>query len=196
MTDQGRVPGSNARSAERERVSDPLAPTDFPVFAVREWAARFYEQEQLKLDGASWRVGWPFGLASFLAAGAVALGWRWPLQESEVALGGAVVLAAAAIGVGVGGVIRWRAVRVRRRAATSRPATVESLPEAARAVVLDAPRLRFRQPVDGPGFAAARDHVAAQAPVGAFAAGVLVWAVAMRGRVDGTLEEWVRGRQG
>jgi hypothetical protein len=36
--------------------------------------------------------------------------------------------------------------------------------------------------------------VAAEAPVGELAASVLVWALVMRGQVDGTLEDWVRGR--
>ena len=60
--------------------------------------------------------------------------------------------------------------------------------------VLESPRLRFRRPTDGPGFVAVRDGVTAVAPVGDFAASVLVWALVMRGHVDGTLEDWVRGR--
>ena len=71
----------------------------------------------------------------------------------------------------------------------TRPATVESLPESARAIVLDSPRLRFRRPTDEPGFAAVRDDVAAAAPVGETGGLVLVWALVMRGQVDGTLED-------
>ena len=40
-----------------------------------------------------------------------------------------------------------------------------------------------------------RDGVAAVAPMGEFAASVLVWALVMRDRVDGTLEDWVVGRR-
>lgn len=166
-----------------------------PVFAVREWASRVYEQERLKRDAAWWRLAWPFGVALVLAAGAGEVTRFWQVRESDIALGGAVVLAAAAIGVTVGGLLRWRAILRRQAIAAARPATVESLPPAARAVVLESPRLRFRSPTDGPSFAALRDEVAAAAPLGEFAASVLVWAVAMRGRVDGTLEEWVRGRR-
>ncbi|GAA2748056.1 hypothetical protein GCM10009868_40030 [Terrabacter aerolatus] len=178
---------------------EPHPPTDdvspVPVFAVREWASRLYEQERLKRDAAWWRLAWPFGVALVLAAGAGEVARIWQLRESDVALGGAVVLGAAAVGVTVGGLLRWRAVLRRQAVASARPATVESLPAAARAVVLESPRLRFRSPSDGPSFAALRDEVAAAAPLGEFAAAVLVWAVVMRGRVDGTLEDWVRGRR-
>ncbi|GAA5020571.1 hypothetical protein GCM10023258_09320 [Terrabacter aeriphilus] len=76
--------------------------------------------------------------------------------------------------------------------ARRRPATVDSLPAAARDLVLDSPQLRYRRPRDAPGFAAARDAVARSAPVGPFAAGVLVWALAVDGHEDGTLEHWLR----
>lgn len=171
----------------------PAAPA-FPVFAVREWAARFYEQERLERDAVWWRLAWPFGVAVVLGLGAATVAWRWQVREPDVAFGAAVVLGAAAVGVTVGGLLRLRTVRARRAAATARPATLESLPEAARAVVLESPRLRFRRPTDGPGFVAVRDGVTAVAPVGDFAASVLVWALVMRGHVDGTLEDWVRGR--
>lgn len=184
---------------------DPVAPTvaptvapdvgAVPVFAVREWASRLYEQERLKRDAAWWRLGWPFAVALVLAAAAGAVTRVWQVRESDAALGGAVVLAAAAVGVTVGGLIRLRAILRRQAVAATRPATVESLPAAARAVVLESPRLRFRSPTDGPSFAALRDEVAAAAPMGDFAASVLVWAVVMRGRVDGTLEDWVRGQR-
>ena len=172
----------------------PLAPSGFPVFAVREWAARYYEQERLERDAACWRLAWPFGVALVLVAGAAAVAWRWPVRESDLAFGATVVLAAAAVGMTVGGLLRARPIRARRAAAAARPATVESLPESARALVLESPRLRFRRPVDGPGFAALRDDVAAAAPVGEFAASVLVWSLVMRAHVEGNLEDWVRGR--
>jgi len=170
------------------------AASGFPVFAVREWAARLYEQERLERDAVWWRQAWPFAVALGLAAAAAGVAWRWPVRESDLALGAAVVLAAAAVGVTVGGLLRLRAVRARRAAAAARPATVETLPESARAVVLDSPRLRFRRPADGPGFVALRDEVADVAPMGEFAASVLVWSLVMRDHVDGTLEDWVRGR--
>src|SRR3954469_1614642 len=170
-------------------------PTDVPVFAVREWAARFHEQQRLRQDAVWWRLAWPFAVTLLLGAGAAGVAWRWPLPETDWALGAAVVLAAAAIGTAVGGLVRLRAVRVRLAAARSRPATVEDIPAAARAVVLDSPRIRFRRPTDGAGFAAVRDAVAATVPVGGFAAAVLVWALVMQGRVDGSLEDWVRGRR-
>jgi hypothetical protein len=172
----------------------PQAASGFPVFAVREWASRYYEQERLERDAAWGRLAWPFAVALVLAAGATAVAWRWPVGESDLGLGLAVVLAAAAVGVTTGGLLRVRAIRARRAVAAARPATVESLPESARAVVLDSPRLRFRRPADGPGFAALRDDVAAAAPIGEFAASVLVWSLVMRDHVDGTLEDWVRGR--
>ncbi len=166
----------------------------FPVFAVREWASRFYEQERLERDTAPWRLAWPFVVALVLAAGAAGFARRWQVREPDLSFGGTVVLAAAAIGMTIGGLLRLRAIRARRGAAAARPATVETLPENARALVLQSPRLRFRRPTDGPGFAGVRDDVAAMAPVGDFAASVLVWALLMRGNVDGTLEDWVRGR--
>jgi hypothetical protein len=193
MTGEHRVP-RNARPQHLEHRRDTLAQSDFPVFAVREWASRFYEQRRLERDGAWWRITWPFAVALLLAVGAVAVAWRWPLRDSDVSMGVAVVLAAAAAGVGIGGTIRWRAVSLRRKAARSRPATVDDVPGAARRVVLDSPRLRFRRPTDGAGFLAVRDDVAAQAPVGTFAATVLVWALVIDGQVEGTLEEWVRAR--
>ena len=49
------------------------ADSDFPVYAVREWAARFYEQERLKRDAAWWRLTWPFAVALALATGAAAV---------------------------------------------------------------------------------------------------------------------------
>jgi hypothetical protein len=106
-----------------------------------------------------------------------------------------VLSAAASVGVGVavGGWVRLRRVRVRLTAATARPATVENLPEAARAIVYGLPQLRFRWPSDRPSFAAARDSVARLVPVGPFAASVLVWALTVRGNLDGSLEDWVRG---
>lgn len=185
------APGGTPASA-----AEPVqaAAAGFPVFAVREWAARLYEQERLERDAVWWRQAWPFAVALALAAAAAGVAWRWPVRESDLALGAAVVLAAAAVGVTVGGLLRVRAVRARRAAAAARPATVESLPASARAVVLDSPRLRFRRPSDGPGFVALRDDVAAAAPMGEFAASVLVWSLVMRGHVDGTLEDWVRGR--
>ena len=128
--------------------------SDFPVFAVREWAARFYEQERLKREAAWWRLAWPFAVALALATGAAAVTRLWPVSASELALGTAVVLAAAAVGLTAGGLLRWRATRRRQSVAAARPATVENLPFAARAVVLDSPRLRFRRPTDGPSFAA------------------------------------------
>ena len=176
--------------------SDPLPPNDFPVFAVREWASRFYEQRRLERDGAWWRVAWPFAAALVLAVAAAAVSLRWPLAEHDLALGGAVVLGAASIGVCVGGILRWRAVSLRRKAARARPATVDDLPGAARALVLDSPRLRFRRPADSGGFAALRDDVVSRTPVGHFAATVLVWALVVDGAGEGTLEEWVRGRAG
>lgn len=166
-----------------------------PVFVVREWASRVYEQERLKREAAWWRLAWPFAVALVLAAGAGAVTRLWQVRASDLALGAAVVLAAAAVGVTAGGLIRWRAILHRQAVAAARPATVESLPDAARALVLESPRLRFRRPTDGPSFTAVRDDVAASAPLGEFAASVLVWAVVMRGRVDGTLEDWVRGRR-
>ena len=181
-------------AAESAVEQTPPVPSGFPVFAVREWAARYYEQERLGRDATWWRLAWPFGVALVLAAGAATVARRWPVRESDLALGATVVLAAAAVGVTVGGLLRVRAVGTRRAAATARPATVESLPESARAIVLDSPRLRFRRPTDEPGFAGVRDDVAAAAPVGEFAASVLVWALVMRGQVDGSLEDWVRGR--
>jgi hypothetical protein len=51
-------------------------------------------------------------------------------------------------------------------------------------------------PLTTPPFLAVRDDVAAQAPVGLFAATVLVWALLMRDSVEGTLEDWVQGRRG
>lgn len=174
--------------------SGSVSTVGFPVFAVREWAARLYEQERLERDAAWWRLAWPFLLALTLGAAAVAVAWRWPIRQSDYAFGSVVVLAAAAVGVVVGGLLRVRAVRKRRAAAAAQPATVESLPESARAAVLASPRLRFRWPADEPSFTAARDSVASLAPMGEFAAAVLVWALTMRGRVDGTLEDWVRGR--
>ncbi|MGO4596027.1 hypothetical protein [Terrabacter sp. 2RAF25] len=173
-----------------------MSPSDFPVFAVREWASRFYEQHRLRRDGVWWRIGWPFAVALVLVALAVIVFVQWPPQQSGVAMGVAVVLAAAAVGVGAGGVIRWRAVRLRRKAARARPATVDDLPAAARAAVLGSPRLRFRRPADAAGLSAVRDEVASQTPVGTFAATVLVWALVMDGRDDDTLEEWVTGRAG
>jgi hypothetical protein len=169
--------------------------SDFPVFAVREWAARFYEQERLKREATWWRLAWPFAAALALAVGAAAATRLWPSSASELARGTAVILAAAAFGVTAGGVLRWRATRRRQSVAAARPATVENIPLAARAAVLDSPRLRFRRPTDGPSFAAVRDGVAAVAPMGEFAASVLVWALVMRDRVDGTLEDWVVGRR-
>jgi hypothetical protein len=170
------------------------AAVGFPVFAVREWAARLYEQERLKRESAWWRLAWPFLLAVALGGAAAAVAWRYPVRGSDAAFGALVVLAAAAVGVIVGGVLKVRAIRRRRRAAAAQPATVEGLPESARTAVLTSTRLRFRWPADGPSFTAARDSVAALAPVGEFAASVLVWALTMRGRVDGSLEDWVRGR--
>ena len=192
------------RPARRTRPVLPVLPgagpraevgSDFPVFAVREWAARFYEQERLKREAAWWRLAWPFAVAFALAAGAAAVTRLWPVSASELALGTAVVLAATAVGLTAGGLLRWRATRRRQSVAAARPATVENLPHAARAAVLDSPRLRFRRPTDGPSFAAVRDGVAAVAPMGEFAAAVLVWALVMRDRVDGTLEDWVVGRR-
>lgn len=171
------------------------ADSDFPVYAVREWAARFYEQERLRRDAAWWRLTWPFAVALALATAAAGVTRLWHVSESEIALGAAVVLGAAAVGVTVGGLLRWRATLRRRDVAAARPATVENLPHAARAAVLDSPRLRFRRPTDGPSFVAVRDGVASVAPMGEFTASVLVWALVMRGRVDGTLEDWVRDRR-
>lgn len=166
----------------------------FPVFAVREWAARYYEQERLTRDAAWWRLAWPFGMALVLVGGAAVVVWHWQARVPDLAFGAALVLAAGAVGMVVGGLIRLRVIRARRKAAAARPATLESVPETARAAVLDSPRLRFRRPTDGAGFAAIRDNVAAAAPVGQFAASVLVWALVMRDHTDGTLEDWVRGR--
>lgn len=195
MRGEHRVP-RRVRPQQPGIARDPLSPSDFPVFAVREWASRFYEQHRLRRDGAWWRIGWPFAVALVLVALAVMVGLRWPPRQSDVAMGVAVVLAAAAVGVAIGGTIRWRAVRLRRKAAHARPATVDDLPAAARAAVLDSPRLRFRRPADAAGFSAVRDDVASQTPVGTFAATVLVWALVMDGRDEGTLEEWVTGRSG
>jgi hypothetical protein len=195
MTGEHREP-RGGRLVQQERLRDPLAPSDIPVFAVREWASRFYAQERLRRDAAWWRIGWPFVLALLLAGGALAAGRHWPPQDSDAAMGVVVVLASAAAGVGLGGIIRWRAVSLRRRVAGAHPATVENVPSAARAAVLGSPRLRFRRPVDDAAFLAVRDDVAAQAPVGLFAATVLVWALLMRDSVEGTLEDWVQGRRG
>jgi hypothetical protein len=170
-----------------------LPPNDFPVFAVREWASRFYEQHRLERDGAWWRIGWPFAVATVLGAVAALAGRRWAARHDELGLGAAVVLAAAAVGLCVGGAIQWRAVGLRRKAARARPATVDDVPSAARSAVLDSPRLRYRRP-DAAGLSAVRDDLAAQAPVGTFAATVLVWALVVDGREEGTLEDWVRGR--
>ena len=167
----------------------------FPAFAVREWAARLYEQERLKRESRWWRLAWPFLLALVLAGGAAAVARRWPIRESDLALGATVVLAAAAVGVVGGGLLRVLAIRRRRAVAAAQPATLESLPEVAKAAVLASPRLRFRWPTDGPSFTSARDSVAGLAPVGEFAASVLVWALTMQGRVEGSLEDWVRGRR-
>ena len=167
----------------------------FPVFAVREWAARFYEQERLRREARWWRLTWPFVLALVLAGAAAAVTRRWPIRENDLALGASVVLGAAAVGVVGGGLWRVHAIRRRRAVAAAQPATLESLPESAKAAVLSSPRLRFRWPTDEPSFMAARDSVATLAPVGEFAASVLVWALTMQGRVDGTLEDWVRGRR-
>ncbi|GAB3871909.1 hypothetical protein [Terrabacter terrigena] len=175
---------------------DRLPPNNFPVFAVREWASRFYEQHRLERDAVWWRIAWPFAVALALAALAALVGRQWALRQNDVAMGVAVVLAAAAVGVCVGGAIRWRSVSLRRRAARARPATVDDVPSAARAVVLDSPRLRFRRPADAAGFSAVRDDVASQVPVGAFAATVLVWALVVDGHGEGSLEEYVRGRRG
>ena len=182
--------GTRQSAAGHPQVEHP----GVPVFAVREWAARFYEQDRLERDAAWWRLTWPFAVALVLAAGSAVVVWRCQVREPDLVFGGAVVLAAAAVGVIVGGVLRVRTIRSRRVAAATRPATVESLPEPARALVLDSPRLRFRRPTDAPAFAAVRDEVTAAAPVGEFAASVLVWALVMRGHVDGTLEDWVRAR--
>lgn len=184
------------RPQQPDAAPDPLPPNDFPVFAVREWASRFYEQRRLERDGAWWRLAWPGGVALVLAGLTVLVGLRWPLPQDDVTLGCAVVLTAAAVGFSVGGIIRWRAVRLRRKAARARPASLDDLPSAARALVLDSPRLRFRRPADAAGFSALRDDVAAQAPVGRFAAAVLVWALVMQQDGAGTLEDWVRGRAG
>lgn len=192
------------REERQARRTQPVLPatsrwaqvdSDFPVFAVREWAARLYEQERLKRDAARWRLAWPFAAALALAAGAAAVTRLAPASGSEIVRGAAVVLAASAVGVTVGGLLRLRATRRRQAVAATRPATVENLPQAARAAVLDSPRLRFRRPTDGPSFAAVRDGVAAVAPMGEFAASVLVWALVIRDRVDGTLEDWVVGRR-
>ena len=117
------------------------------------------------------------------------------VSGSEIVLGAAVVLGASAVGVTVGGLLRCARPFGAGTVAATRPATVENLPHAARAAVLDSPRLRFRRPTDGPSFVAVRDGVASVAPMGEFAASVLVWALVMRGRVDGTLEDWVVGRR-
>lgn len=186
------------RRARRDQLDtgrDPLPPNDFPVFAVREWASRFYEQHRLERDAVWWRLGWPFAVAIVLGALAALAGRRWAAQRDDLSLGVAVVLAAAAVGVLVGGAIQWRVVGLRRKAARARPATVDDVPSAARRAVFDSPRLRFRRP-DVAGLSAVRDDVAAQAPVGTFAATVLVWALVADGREEGTLEDWIRGRAG
>ncbi len=194
MRGEHRAPRKTGQQQPRP-TQDPLRPNDFPVFAVREWASRFYEQRRLERDGAWWRLAWPFGVALLLGGLAGAVATRWPLTQNDVALGATVVLTAAAAGVCVGGIIRWRAVGLRRKAARSRPATVDELPSAARALVLDSPRLRFRRPADAAGIAAVRDDVASQAPLGRFAATVLVWALVVDDD-EATLEDWVRGRAG
>ncbi len=175
---------------------DSLRTNGFPVFAVREWASRFYEQRRLERDGAWWRLAWPFFIALLLGALAAGVATRWSLPQNDLALGACVVLTAAAVGVCVGGGLRWRAVRLRRKAAHARPATVDDLPGAARALVLDSPRLRFRRPADAAGVAALRDDVESLAPMGTFAATVLVWALVVDGDGETTLEDWVRGRVG
>lgn len=166
----------------------------FPIFAVREWAARYYEQDRLRRETVWWRLAWPFAIALVLAGGGATLAVRRHSSGPDLAFGSAVVLAAAAIGMAVGGLLRLRGLRPRRAAARAHPATVDELPRAAKAAVLESQRLRFRRPEDGASFAALRDEVAAAAPVGQFAAAVLVWALVMQDGVDGTLEDWVRGR--
>lgn len=166
----------------------------FPIFVVREWAARFYEQDRLRRETVWWQLVWPFAVALVLAVGAAAVALRWRPHGPDAAFGSALLLSAAAIGMTVGGLLRLRALQVRRAAARAHPATVEELPRSARAAVLDSPRLRFRRPEDGASFAALRDEVAATAPVGQFAAAVLVWALVMQDSGEGTLEDWVRGR--
>src|SRR3954465_5307516 len=169
MREQRRVVGIAPAAPVTIEADGARAGTGFPVFAVREWAARFYEQERLRHDAVWWRAGWPFPVALLLAAGAAGGARRWPLPETDAALGAAVVLAAAAVGTTAGGLVRLRALQVRLSAARERPATIEEIPAAARAVVLDSPRMRFRRPTDDAGFAAVRDGVAAIAPVGGFA---------------------------
>lgn len=166
----------------------------FPIFVVREWAARFYEQDRLRRETVWWRLLWPFAVALALALGAAAVALRSRPHGPDAVFGSVVLLTAGALGTAVGGMLRLRALQVRRAAARAHPATVDELPQPARAVVLDSPRLRFRRPGDGASFAALRDDVAAAAPVGQFAAAVLVWALVMQDAGDGTLEDWVRGR--
>ncbi|GAA2031366.1 hypothetical protein GCM10009740_21450 [Terrabacter terrae] len=183
-------PAAPGTSAERW----PPSRNHFPVFAVREWAARFYEQDRLRREAAWWRLAWPFGVAVLLAGAAAAVASRWHPRGPSLTFGAAVVLAAAAVGMTAGGLLRVRDIRSRQSAARAHPATVEEVPRAARAAVLESPRLRFRRPEDGASFAALRDEVAAAAPVGQFAAAVLVWALVMQDSAGGTLEDWVRGR--
>ena len=178
----------------RSVVRHAQAPSHFPVFVVREWAARYYEQDRLRRELVWWRTLWPFALALVLALAAAVVALRWRPQGPDATFGAAVVLGATATGTAVGGLLRLRGLMVRRATARSHPATVEELPSSARAAVLGSPRLRFRRPEDGASFAALRDEVAAAAPVGQFAAAVLVWALVMRDTAEGTLEDWVRGR--
>ncbi|WP_374970576.1 hypothetical protein [Terrabacter sp. BE26] len=184
--------GSAAPGTSAERW--PQSRNHFPVFAVREWAARFYEQERLRRDAVWWRLAWPFGVGLVLAGAAAAVAVRWHPRGPNLAFGSVVVLAAAAVGLTAGGVLRVRDIRARQSVARAHPTTVEEVPRAARAAVLESPRLRFRRPEDGASFAALRDEVAATAPVGQFAAAVLVWALVMQDSAGGTLEDWVRGR--
>lgn len=170
------------------------ATAHFPIFVVREWAARFYEQDRLRHETVWWRLLWPFAVALVLALVAAGVALRWRPHGPDPVFGTAVLLSAAAIGMTVGGLLRLRGLQVRRAAARAHPATVDELPRSARAAVLDSPRLRFRRPEDGASFAALRDEVAAAAPVGQFAAAVLVWALVMQDAGNGTLEDWVRGR--
>ncbi|MER7072003.1 hypothetical protein [Terrabacter sp. NPDC000476] len=172
----------------------------FPAHAVREWAARLHEQELARRDASPRRLAWPFAVAAALLVGALAVavprlvasGWAGLSDGGGFAFGAVVVLVAATVGLLVGGALRLRQARRRLEVARRRPATVGSLPAAARDLVLDSPQLRYRLPRDAPGFAAARDAVARSAQVGPFAAGVLVWALAVDGREDGTLEHWLR----